>query len=234
MNYFKRFKEIDLQYIYTDKHIHSRWTDGENSVLEIAKEAQKIGLKQIAISDHIRIESDYFNEYYKEIKEISDNIGIELLVGFEAKISNLDGDIDVSEDVLKKAQIRIASVHRFPIDGKLFQPDKFDKTLCQELELRLSLSAINKRGFNVLGHPGGMSIITYKEFPLNFFEQIVVACRENDIAFELNANYHQEVLVDLKHLLKKYNVFVSLGSDSHKIEDLGKTINSFKNINSYE
>ena len=83
------------------------------------------------------------------------------------------------------------------------------------------MAALEKGKFNVLGHPGGMSLLTYKEFPLDFFEELISGCKKNNIAFELNSSYHLSVLRDLKILLRKYDVFVSLGSDAHKTRDIG-------------
>ena len=227
---FKRFDSIDRDYICTDKHIHSAWTDGDGSVWQIAKKAKESGLVQIAIVDHIRTDSTYFVQYCEEIEEVNRRIDIDILVGFEAKIKNFQGDIDVSNNVIEKAQIKIASVHRFPIGRKLYQPKEFKKKICQEVELELSIATIKSKRCNVIGHPGGMSLITYNEFPLDFFEEIIIGCKNNNVAFELNTFYHHLVLRDLKTLLRKHNVLVSLGSDAHKIRNIGSSIKTLKKV----
>lgn len=83
MKYFSRFNDIGKDYVYTDKHIHSVWTDGKLSIPQIACRARQMRLKQIAIVDHIRKDSDYFNEYLKEIKQASRSFGIEILAGLK-------------------------------------------------------------------------------------------------------------------------------------------------------
>lgn len=228
--YFRRFNSINKKYIYTDKHIHSKWTDGNETILQIANKAKELGLKEIAIVDHMRASSTYFNEYYMEIKRISKQLGLRILVGFEAKIKNFKGEIDISDDVVNRAEIKIASVHRFPIGRMLYDPKEFKKKICHEIELELSIAAIRSRNFNVLGHPGGMSLLAYKDFPLSFFEKIILECGKNGIAFEINSFYHFSILKDLKTLLKRYNIFVSLGSDAHRISELEKSINTLRGI----
>lgn len=217
---FKKFNEIDKNYICTDKHIHTRYVDGEGTISEITKHAEALGLHQIAFTEHIRKESSYFRSYIKEIQKIRKKSVIQILAGFEAKINSFEGDIDVVSSVAAKAQVMIASVHRFPFRKKLYNPDDFKKDQCQAIELELSMVALKKSRFDVLGHPGGMSLHYFAEFPVSFFEEIIIGCRRNGIAFELNSKYHRLVLKRLLPLLKKHNPVVSLGSDAHNIKDI--------------
>ena len=218
--YFKRFNSIDADYLRADKHIHSTFSDGEMTILQIAREAEKRNLRQIAIVDHVREGSIYFDKYCEDIMDACQQVGVEILIGFEAKIKNFQGDVDASEDVAKRAQIRVASVHRFPLGRRLYEAGMFDKKVCQEIELELSIAALRNGSFDVLGHPGGMSLRAYGEFPLEFFEEIILECKNADIAFELNSSYCFAVLKDLRRLLKKHDVLVSLGSDAHSVEDI--------------
>lgn len=227
MRFFRRFDCLDEDYLHTDKHIHSNWSDGDCSIRNIAEHYKEAGAKRIAITDHIRKGSAYFSEYYKEIKKVSKEEGIEILVGFEAKITDFNGNIDVSESVEKNSDIKIASVHRFPIGRRLYKPEVFKKSICQEIELELSIAAIKNPRFNVLGHPGGMSLKVYNEFPLIFFEKIIVECKKNDIAFDLNSAYHLPIIKDLMRPLEKHNPYISFGSDLHKANDFNRKVNLF-------
>lgn len=218
--YFKRFNKIDCRYILTDKHIHTTWTDGKDSLPDMLHSAEALGLSQIAFTEHVREKSSYIKDYLKQINKIKQEVRIEVLTGFEAKIANFYGDLDAPMDAMQKAMIMIASVHRFPLGRKLFSAWQFSKKICQELELELSLAALRAKRCNVLGHAGGMSLTTYKEFPDKFFEEIILGCKKNNIAFELNLKYHIHILPKLLRLLKKYNPFVSFGSDAHSIADL--------------
>lgn len=219
---FKHFNGITDADTKLDLHIHSNYTDGQNSIREIVKQAEKLKLRTIAITDHVRERSTYFDQYCAEIELIRQDSKFDILIGFEARIKNFKGEIDASIAVLEKADIRIASVHRFSIGKQLFNPDLFSKAIAQELELEISLAGIANKTFNVLGHPGGMCLKYFNEFPLSYFEEIIVACKKNDIAFELNSGYHQDIYPELKKILKRHDPLISFGSDAHNVLDIGK------------
>ena len=227
MKMFRKFNDIDTDFIRSDQHIHSTWGDGKAGIRQIVDKAEEMSLKQIAITEHVRFESEYFNKYKIEVSNIGSKSSVQVLLGLEARIKNFDGELDISKEVLKKVKIKIASVHRFSFGRRLYYPDQFKKNICQEIELELAIASLSKGMCNVLGHPGGMSLRFHKEFPLNYFEEIIVSCKKNGIAFELNSAYHLPVFGQLKILLKRYNPFVSLGSDAHNIKDIGNWIVNF-------
>lgn len=222
VNFFTRFNELNENDLKVDFHLHSTWTDGKNSVKEIIQKAKEEGLHSIAITDHIRKESTYFNEYKKEIDTLNDNNKLNIYTGFEAKVEDFLGNIDVKPEVAHEADIAILSVHRYPLGSKLYNASEFKKEIAQEIELELSLAALKKGGFNVLGHPGGMSLTYHKEFPVAFYEEIIIECKKNDIAFDFNGRYHREEVDKIYPLLKKHNPYVSIGTDSHNINPMGK------------
>lgn len=220
IEFFPRFNSLNNDLISVDFHIHSKWTDGADSISDITCFAEKNGIKKIAITDHIRETSDYFDHSFNEICDLNKNVDIHIYSGFEAKISDFQGSVDVADSVVERADVAIASVHRFPLGSKLYNASEFSKKISQEMELELSLSAIKMGGFNVLGHPGGMSIAAYDEFPVDFFETIIVECKKNNIAFDFNGRYHCNYKDVLCKLLSKHNPHVSIGTDSHNINEM--------------
>jgi putative hydrolase len=216
-----RFNALGISETYADLHIHSAWSDGANSIAEIVQEARLKNLKIIAITDHVRRESTYFTDYCAEIRKMGDS-ALPILIGFEAKIRNFQGDLDVSSEVRKRSDIQIGSVHRFPWGRKLLSPKDLGKRACQEVEIELSIAAIKKQQMGILGHPGGMSLKEFGEFPMDFFLEIITECSRNDIVFELNSTYHAGIYGDLQPMLQEYNPYVSFGSDAHTLEEIGK------------
>ncbi|MDY0193553.1 MAG: PHP domain-containing protein [Aliarcobacter butzleri] len=222
IEFFPKFNALNLDLINVDYHLHSTWTDGKNTISEIIENAKRSNLHSIAITDHIRRESNYFYDYKKEINQLNNQNEINIYVGFEAKIADFFGNIDVKKEVVCEADIAIASVHRYPLGSKLYNASEFKREIAQEIELELSLAALKKGGFNVLGHPGGMSMTYYQEFPSNMYEEIIMECVKNEIAFDLNGRYQAGVLNILLPLLQKYNPYISIGTDSHNIHPMGK------------
>lgn len=219
---FKNFSQIDADYVLSDMHMHSTWTDGMGTIEENIIKAKSIGIKRIAATDHIRASSTYFKEYAVEIIRLRDKHLFEVYIGFEAKVNDFEGNIDVSESDLKQSEISICSVHRFPIGRKLIPASAFNVQTAQEIELELSIAAINKGGFTVMGHPGGMSIRAHKTFKVDYFEEIILACKKNNIAFDFNSSYHQDCKQDLLELFKKHDPLISIGSDAHRPEFIGQ------------
>ena len=204
-----------------DFHLHSTWSDGQNSIQQILQRAKENNLTEIAITDHIRKESTYFDDYQQEIDSLNETEkNLNIYSGFEAKVSDFTGNIDVCEDVVNKSDLAIISVHRYPLGAKLYKASEFSKQVANEIELELSLAAMKKGGFNVLGHPGGMSLVFHQEFPMDFFEEIISHCAKYDIAFDFNGRYHGHLLRELCHLFAKHNPHISIGTDSHHIDKM--------------
>lgn len=225
----KRFNEIDSNYYKIDLHMHSTWTDGKNAVSEVLEQARSLGMETIAITDHIRSTSTYYPDYAKEIRSLnSSQKQVNLLVGFEARIKNFKGALDVAEDVRKDADIRIASVHRFPFAGQLYAANLFQKDIAEGVELDLCLAGLEAGGFDILGHPAGMCLKQFGEFPSQYFEKIILACNKSGIAFEISSAYHEKVYPQLKEILSQHNPLVVFSSDAHTKENIGRWISFFK------
>ena len=213
---FQRMQEFNSYNSKIDMHMHTDWTDGNNTLLEMVDQAIRNRLNMVAITDHIREQSEYFSDYINEINIIQNDSNIKIYSGFEAKILDMYGNIDISQKALSMADIIIASVHRIPYGGKYHLPKELSYERLADLELKLALSVIKKRKINVIGHSGGMSISAYGQFPEEYFEKIISECAVNDVAFEFNYKYHQVYEGILRKMLFKYNPYVSVGSDAHE------------------
>ncbi len=94
-----------------DYHMHVDVTDGELKIDEIIRDAKKLGIKSIAITEHISKNPTYdWFELRKKIKsiEVSD---LKIKVGVEAKVLNEYGELNVSDEILNEADIVLGSVH---------------------------------------------------------------------------------------------------------------------------
>lgn len=228
LKYFKQFNEMSSDDLCVDMHMHSTYTDGEGAIERIIEVAEQKGLKRIAFTDHVRKGSTYVGGYFDHIDRVSSGTAVELIKGVEAKVDNFSGDVDVSDEVRGKADIIIASVHRFPLGRNLYAADKFEKSIAQAIELDLALSAIEARSCDILGHPGGMSLRAFQEFPMESFEELIEACSLNGIVFEVSSAYHIPVAGQLIPLLQKYNPLVSFSSDAHTLDRIGQNCEAFE------
>ena len=216
---FLRMKDFNIYNSRIDMHMHTVWTDGKDTIIDMVKQADINRLASIAITDHIRKKSDYYPIYLKKIKDISSNYNMRIYSGFETKILNLEGELDILSEPVKGADFIIASVHRLPCGQSYQYPKRIPIKELALLEKNLALAAIkDSKSISVIGHCGGMSITTYGEFPIDYFQEVIHACADNDIAFEYNYKYHGRYEKKLKELLFRYNPYVSVGTDAHEKE----------------
>jgi len=101
-----------------DLQIQTNWTDGRNSIEEMAKEAKKQGLEYIVITDHTRdlamtggSDEKKLLRQMKEIDKVNKKMpGIKILKGAEVNIRK-DGTLDIADEVLAKLDVVGISVH---------------------------------------------------------------------------------------------------------------------------
>lgn len=218
---FRPYDDIDGEFVRTDRHIHSTFSDGRATVAEIAARAVELGLAAVAIVDHVRRDSGYVRALVREVHETAERTGLPMLAGVEAKVADLDGSLDLAPDAARAADLVVASVHRFPLAGRLVFPSELAPEECREIEYRLTMAALERGGFDVLGHPGGMSVRATGAFPPRHFADIIGACAAAGVAFELNAAYHRGLRPVLAPLLTERGCLVSMGSDAHDVSEVG-------------
>ena len=226
----KRFQSLSEKEVYTDLHIHSTWTDGTQSLGEIAKSAKKLNLTSIAITDHVRKTSTYCPDYEKEIEKISAETGLRIIAGFEAKVINESGDLDLPEFCSPEKHLIIGSVHSVNIKGKTVHPRDMASDEFPDIELEYSISIINGGSAQILGHAGGMSIANHGGFRIDYFEEIIRACGKTDVAFEVNSRYHRKYVNEIWPILERHNPFVCFGSDAHAEPEIGNCVKMVRDL----
>jgi putative hydrolase len=213
-----------------DLHNHTTWTDGKNTVKEMVETAKKKKIEHIFFSEHTRISSGHwFDNFYDEVKNSSD-VNCSAYAGTEVKVLDYDGKLDLSENIEKKSEFIMASVHRFPGEKGDIKKNisKLSPEQAVKIEFELSLAAIENPKTLILGHPFGMSLKRFKTIPENrLFKEIILRCKKFDKVFEINANYHTEINYLVQQCLE-FDTLISLGSNAHNITEVGKIINLIK------
>ncbi|WP_331376212.1 PHP domain-containing protein [Sinorhizobium chiapasense] len=219
---FRRFRELDHAHLNVELQVHTTWTDGQATVLEILSTVKERGLGAVAFTEHVRKDTPWFLEFKNEVVTFARGFeGLHVYVGCETKAMDDNGRLDVSQQVLDACDIVLGVVHRLP-DGRGgyldFKQLSFERTA--EIEFQLSIGMIRNAPIDVLGHPGGMSLRRHGRFPEAYFREMMTAALERQIAIEINSSY----LVDMPaflHLCEEVNPFVSIGSDAHRLSELG-------------
>jgi len=195
-------------------HNHSVYSDGKNTVLEMAEACRSLGLHYFGIADHSQYaayagglkEEDVLRQH-EEIDRLnllwSD---FTILKGIEADILP-DGSLDYNAHILSQFDYVVASVHA-------------QLTMDLDRAMDRLIRAIENPYTSILGHPTGRLLLSRPGYPLNT-HKILDACLANGVSIELNASPYRLDL-DWRHIYTAMDkgVFVSINPDAHKMEGL--------------
>ena len=207
-------KIVEYDEVKGDLHVHTKWSDGANTIEEMIEESRKIGHKFIAITDHAGslkiargMDEDKILQQAKEIEKIREKYDdIYIFHGVEANIMK-DGRIDVSNKILKDLDIVIASIH------SAFRMEE------REMTKRL-IKAMENEYVDIIAHPTGRIIMKREPIKIDI-EKVMQAAKENDVIMEINAYPERLDLNDINvKLAIETGVKISIGTDAHTKEHL--------------
>lgn len=200
---------VELDDIKGDLHVHSKWSDGSHDFEELIDEARKRGYEYIAITDHSKglgiargLNAERLMEEKKEIDVINKRLrGFRLIAGIEVDIRS-DGHMDLPDDVLKKMDIVVASIH----SG--FRQNR------EQLTKRL-VSAMRNPYVSIIAHPTGRLIGERDAYDVDMNEVLKVA-KETGTAIEINAYPLRLDLNDVyAKMSKEIGVPIVISTDTH-------------------
>ncbi|MBL7700206.1 MAG: DNA polymerase/3'-5' exonuclease PolX [Chitinophagaceae bacterium] len=194
-------------------HCHSDWSDGSNTIEQLAKACIKKGYEYMVISDHSK-SAGYANGLSEErlkhqhlyVDELNDKLApFRIFKGIESDILG-DGSLDYSDRILSTFDVVIASVH----SNVKMQEEKATARL---------LKAIQNPYTTILGHMTARLLLSRPGFPVDF-KKIIAACAENNVVIEINANPRR---LDMDWYWVDYaldkGVMVSINPDAHDIDE---------------
>jgi putative hydrolase len=227
---FSRFRNLTSDLLDCDLHIHTVATDGKASVSEVIARAQEIGLRRIAFTEHVRADSEWFFTFADEVRELGRQTKVTVLVGCEARILDTKGTLDLTDAIRRESDLVLGSVHRFTDStGGYLAFSEVPPLEFAQLEFELALGFIRHGHGDVLAHPGGMSIKCGHGFPNDFLKQLMREACAHGIAIELNSSYISN-LWDFISLATEENPLISIGSDVHTLDELGRCRTMLKEI----
>ena len=192
-----------------DLQVHTKWTDGANSIREMAEQAKTMGLEYIVVCDHTKmlamtggLDENDLKKQRKEIDQVNKQMkGITVLQGAEVNILK-DGSVDISDATLKRLDVTCAAVHSY-----------FDLTR-EEMTTRV-LKAIENPNIDVLLHPTTREIQKRNPVQLNI-DKIIEAARETGTILDIDS-YPDRLDLKDEHIRRALQAGAKLGisSDSH-------------------
>jgi DNA polymerase (family 10) len=197
-----------------DLHVHTKDSDGKNTLQELAKAAEDMGYEYLGITDHTKnlsmvggLDEHRLMEQMEEIDSLNADLsGITLLKGSEVDILK-DGSLDLPDWVLRELDYCICSVHT------IFN-------LSAQKQTERILRAMDNPNCTILGHPSGRLIGSREPYALDM-ERILEGAREKNCILELNSQPERLDLDDVYcKAAKELGVQIAISSDAHQIGNL--------------
>lgn len=163
-------------------HVHSTWSDGKNTIREMADAAIARGFSYLGITDHSKaaayaggLNEDALHRQHQEIddlnKEYADRLHI--LKGTECDILK-DGSLDYTDDILASLDFVIASIH-----------SQF--SLSSQEQTQRMLHAISNPHVDIIGHPTGRILLGRAGYALDM-DAVIAAAAAHGVCIEINAH----------------------------------------------
>lgn len=190
-------------------HNHSTYSDGVNTLLEMAEHVKALGYAYFAICDHSRsafyangLSAERVLEQMEEIDRINAILApFKVFKGIESDILG-DGSLDYDDDILARFDLVVASVHS-------------NLRMDEAKAMSRLIKAIENPYTRILGHPTGRLLLSRQGYPIDH-RAIIDACAANGVAIELNAN---PLRLDIDYTWLDYcmekGVWVSINPDAH-------------------
>jgi DNA polymerase (family 10) len=196
-------------------HCHTSYSDGSNSIEQLALACRDAGYQYVGITDHSQaaayaggLQAEDLMRQVDEIDQVNARLeGIRVLKGVEADIL-ADGRVDFEEPALARLDFVIASVHsRFNMSAP-------------EMTARI-LTAMDNPYLTIIGHPTGRLLLSRDPYGLDL-DAVIEKAAANSIALEINADPHRLDL-DWRVLrqVRQAGAMVSIGADAHSIPGIG-------------
>lgn len=208
-------KLIEVKDIKADLQMHSTWSDGKLSMLEMARAAAKRGIKVIAFTDHSAslgvtggLKMEDHKKQAAEIKKIQKQLGDSILVLHASEVEiKADGTLDYPDEFLATLDLVLASMHT-----SLRQP--------REKVTERVIKAIRNPHVDIIGHPTGRLFPDREGADLDM-EAVLKAAAETGVALEINAHPARLDLDDIyARRAKELGIPISLNTDAHSEEDM--------------
>lgn len=193
-------------------HSHSTWSDGSNSIEEMAVACMAKGLEYLVISDHSKsafyangLNEERIAAQQQQIEELNKKLApFRIFKSIECDILN-DGSLDYSNDVLASFDLVITSVHS-------------NLKMTEEKAMARLLKAIENPYTTILGHMTGRLLLSRPGYPVDH-ARIIDACKANNVVIELNA-HPRRLDMDWRFIRKAISqgVMISIDPDAHAID----------------
>ncbi|HMJ16709.1 MAG TPA: PHP domain-containing protein, partial [Polyangiaceae bacterium] len=194
-------------------HCHTLYSDGKNSIEEMARAAEALGMTYLTITDHSPsafyaggVDLDRLERQWDEIAEVQERVNVRILRGTESDIL-ADGALDYPDSVLERFDVIIASIHsRMKLDRQRMTERL---TRCMRLPV-----------FKIWGHALGRLLLRRPPIDCDV-EAVLDAAAESRAAIEINSDpYRLDLAPEWLTRARARNLRFVVSTDAHSIRGL--------------
>jgi len=202
---------VELGDIKGDFHMHTNWSDGLNTLEEMAQACYELGYQYMVVGDHSQsskvangLDPSRYRQQFKLIERLNQYYnprGFYILRGCEVDILP-DGSLDLPDELLEEFDFVVASIH-----------SRFN----QDNTYRI-LKAMESPYVNLIGHPTGKAYGSREGYSLDF-EKVLTMAKETGTALELNTP-RADISPDMVRRCMQEGVMIAIVTDAHAVKHL--------------
>src|SRR6266581_2958428 len=172
-------QESDLRGVL---HVHSTWSDGQNTIREMVEACIARGFQYLGITDHSKVAAyagglteENLRRQQEEIDRLNEEYTgrLHILKGTECDILK-DGALDFTDEVLASLDFVVASIHS-------------NFNLSPQEQTQRMLRAISNPYVDIIGHPTGRILLGRVGYTLDV-DAVIDAAAEHNVCIEINAH----------------------------------------------
>ncbi len=207
-------KLITLEELRGDLHVHTKETDGRNTLEEMVEACLGLGYEYVAITNHSKqvtvargLDAQGMTALIRKIDRLKEKTqGMTILKSGEVDILE-NGSLDLPDPILKELDLTVCAVH-----------SRFN--LSKEKQTERIIRAMDHPCFNILAHPTGRLINERESYEVDM-ERLMKAALERNCHLELNAHPDRLDVTDIYcKMAKEMGLKVAISTDAHSVGDL--------------
>jgi putative hydrolase len=215
-----------------DRHVHSRFSDGEGTLAQNIAAAEALGLQELTCVDHVRVSTDWVPAYVEAVHAARASTKLKLGCGIEAKLLDTDGALDLPAEY-EGIDAIYAADHQVPLADGPHHPrqvraeiESGERTAASVIEAIVTSTAAAVRRypqvviahlFSVLPKIG----LTEDDVDPELVAQLAAACAETGACIEISERWRCPNAQTLRPFLER-GVTVVVSTDSHRSDTIGR------------
>lgn len=194
-------------------HSHSNWSDGAQTIEEMANVLIDLGFEYLVISDHSKaayyangLTEQRIREQHRYVDDLNRKLApFKIFKSIECDILN-DGSLDYENKILSTFDLVITSVHS-------------NLDMDEEKAMKRLLGAITNPYTTILGHMTGRKLLKRKGYPADH-KTIIDACADHNVVIEINAS-PSRLDIDWRWIeyATEKGVLLSINPDAHTTDE---------------